>query len=67
MLYEVITHHKSPSEGGDFAAGERELPEEQTGSDFARGKRTLPKSDVVPDYARGKRLESPEDESYNFV
>jgi hypothetical protein len=60
-------HKKSPSEGGDFAAGKRELPKEQKGSDFARGKRILPKFDVVPDYARGERDLSPEDDDSDFA
>ena len=58
---------KSPSEGGDFAAGERKLPEDQEDSDFARGERTQPKPDEGPDYARGERDLPSEDEDSDFA
>jgi len=57
----------SPRDGGDFAAGERTLPEAPAGPDFARGERTRPQPDIVPDYARGERDLPPDDAASDFA
>jgi hypothetical protein len=57
----------SPSDGGDFARGERTLPAAPAGPDFARGERELPQPDVAPDYARGERELPPDGDGPDFA
>ena len=57
----------SPSDGGDFARGERTLPAASAGPDFARGERELPQPDVAPDYARGERKLPPDGDGSDFA
>jgi hypothetical protein len=57
----------SPSDGGDFARGERTLPGAPAGPDYARGERELPEPDVAPDYARGERELPPDGDGPDFA